>query len=38
MSYFPPYGQSKNEIKAELDLPSYTTKSHLKSAAIYLKC
>ena len=32
MSYFSPYGHSKNKIKVELDLSNYATKSDLKSA------
>ena len=28
--YFPPYGSSSNNIKVELDLPSYATKTALK--------
>ena len=32
MSYFPSYGHSNNEIKVELDLSSYITKSDLKNA------
>ena len=31
MSYFPPYDHSKTEMKIELDLSNYTTKSDLKS-------
>ena len=31
MSYFPPYGNSKNKIKVELDLSIYATKSDLKN-------
>ena len=34
MSYFLPYGQSKTEIKFELDLCSYTAKSDIKSATV----
>ena len=30
MSYFPPYGHSKNKIEVELDLSNYATKSDLK--------
>ena len=33
MSYFPPYGHSKNKIEIELDLSIYATKSDLKNAA-----
>ena len=33
MSYFPPYGYSKSNIKVELDLLNYATKSDLKNAA-----
>ena len=32
MSYFPPYGHSKNEIEVELDLSNYATKSGLENA------
>ena len=32
MSYFPPYGHSKNKIEVELDLSNYATKSDLKKA------
>ena len=32
MSYFPLYGNSKNKIEVELDLPNYATKSDLKTA------
>ena len=32
ISYFPPYGHSKNEIQVELDLSSYPTKSDLRNA------
>ena len=32
MSYFSHYSHSKSEIKVELDLPNYPTKSDLKSA------
>ena len=32
MSYFAPYGHSKHEIKNDLDLSSYATKSDLKNA------
>ena len=31
MSYFPPYGNSKNEIKNDLDLASLGTKFDLKN-------
>ena len=30
ISYFPPYGQSKNKIEVEFDLSNYDTKSKLK--------
>ena len=32
MSYFPPYGHSKNKIEVELDLSNYAPKSDLKNA------
>ena len=32
LSYFLPYFPSKNQIKVELNLSNYTTKSDLKSA------
>ena len=32
MSYFPPYGRSKNKIEVELNLSNYATKSDLKNA------
>ena len=31
MSYFLPYSHSKNKTEVELDLPSYATKSDLKT-------
>ena len=31
MSYFPPYGNSKNEIQVELDLSNYATKSDFRN-------
>ena len=31
MSYYPPYKSSSNNIKVELDLNSYATKTHLKN-------
>ena len=30
MSYFPPYGHSKNKIEVELDLSNYATKLDLR--------
>ena len=30
MSYYPPYKSSSNNIKAELDLTNYATKTDLK--------
>ena len=33
MSYFSPYGYSKNKIEVELYLPNYATESDLKNAA-----
>ena len=33
MSYFPPYIHDKKEIKVELDLSNYATKSDLRNAA-----
>ena len=33
MSYFSPFGHSKNKIEVELDLPNYATKFDLKNAA-----
>ena len=32
MSYFTPYGHSKNKMEVELDQSNYTTKSDLKNA------
>ena len=32
MSYFSPYANFTNEIKVDLDLPNYATKSDLKNA------
>ena len=34
MTYFPPFGNSKNETKFDLDLPNYATKSHLKTQQV----
>ena len=34
MSFFSPFGHSKNKIKVELDLSNYATKSELKTAAV----
>ena len=34
MTYFPPFGNSKNEIKFDLDLPNYATNSHLKTQQV----
>ena len=33
MSYYLPYSHSKSEIKVNLDLSNYATKSDLKNAA-----
>ena len=33
MSYFLPYGNSKNKTEMELDLSNYATKSELENAA-----
>ena len=32
MSYFLPYGHSKNQTEFELDLSNYASKSHFKNA------
>ena len=32
MSYFPPYGHSRNKMEVELNFANYETKSDLKSA------
>ena len=36
MSYFLPYGHSKNYIKIDLDLYNYAAKSDLKNAAVLI--
>ena len=33
MSFFSPFGHSKNKVKVELDLSNYATKSELKNTA-----
>ena len=35
MSYFPPYGH-KSKIEVELDLPSYATRSNLKTQQVLI--